>query len=163
MFCQLGLILMICVPGLVFSGTENAGSRFHVLRSQTHFRRCRVRRLPFSCFASPELIFDGTKGVGSRFHVFRYRTRFRRYGGRRVSISCFVLPDSFSAVPTAPGPVFMFCAPKLIFDGTKGVGSGFHVLRLCDPFSRAPHRRWAMGCGRRTRRSLPSVHLFNAG
>jgi hypothetical protein len=34
---------------------------------------------------------------------------------------------------------------------------------VCDPFSRAPHRRWAMGCGRRTRRSLPSVHLFNAG
>jgi hypothetical protein len=32
---------------------------------------------------------------------------------------------------------------------------------LCDPFSRAPHRLWAMRCGRRTRRSLPSVHLFN--
>jgi hypothetical protein len=37
------------------------------------------------------------------------------------------------------------------------------LINLCDPFSRAPHRRWAMGCGRRTRRSLPSVHLFNAG
>jgi hypothetical protein len=36
------------------------------------------------------------------------------------------------------------------------------VMLVCDPFSRAPHRLWAMGCGRRTRRSLPSVHLFNA-
>jgi precorrin-3B methylase len=35
--------------------------------------------------------------------------------------------------------------------------------KVCEPFSRAPHCRWAMGCGRRTRRSLPSVHLFNAG
>jgi hypothetical protein len=36
--------------------------------------------------------------------------------------------------------------------------------RVCDPFSRAPHRRLvAMGCGRRTRRSLPSMHLFSAG
>jgi Domain of unknown function (DUF4413) len=34
---------------------------------------------------------------------------------------------------------------------------------VCDPFSRAPHRLWAMGCERRTRRSLPSVHLFSAG
>jgi hypothetical protein len=37
------------------------------------------------------------------------------------------------------------------------------TAQVCDPFSRAPHRLWAMGCGRRTRRSLPSVHLFNAG
>jgi hypothetical protein len=37
---------------------------------------------------------------------------------------------------------------------------------VCDPFSRAPHRLpvvLAMGCGRRTRRSLLSVNLFNAG
>jgi hypothetical protein len=39
-----------------------------------------------------------------------------------------------------PGPVFMFCAPRLVFDGTEGIGSRFHVLRsrgldfmFCDP------------------------------
>jgi hypothetical protein len=146
----------------------------------------------------------------SYFHVLRSRTRFRRYRGRRVSFSCFVLPDLFLAVPRASGPVFMLCAPGLVFDGTEVVGSRFYVLRsrtcfsryrghqvqflcfpryfwqyrgsrlpfscfallesfsavLCDPFSRAPHRLpmvLAMRCGRRTRRSLLSVHLFNAG
>jgi hypothetical protein len=28
----------------------------------------------------------------------------------------------------ASGPVFMFCAPELIFGGTEGVGSHFNVL-----------------------------------
>jgi hypothetical protein len=34
-----GPILMSCSPGIVFSGAECVGSRFHVLRSRTHFRR----------------------------------------------------------------------------------------------------------------------------
>jgi hypothetical protein len=76
---------------------------------------------------TPGLIFGGTGGVGSRFHVLRARTRFWRYQGRQVLFSCFVLPDSFSTVPMASGPVFMFCAPGLIFGGTEGVGSHFHV------------------------------------
>jgi hypothetical protein len=135
-------------PGLVFRGTEVVGSRFHVLLPRTRFRRCRVHRVPFSCFARPEsfsaalrasgpvfkfyapgLVFIGTKGVGSRFHVLRPHTHFRRCRVHRVLFSCFARPDSFSAVPTASGPVFKFCLPGLVFSGTEGVGSRFHVLR----------------------------------
>jgi hypothetical protein len=68
---------MFCAPELVFGGTKGAGSHFHVLRSMTRFRRRRVRRVPFSCFARPELFFGGTEGVGSHLHVFHFRTRFR--------------------------------------------------------------------------------------
>jgi hypothetical protein len=57
------------------------------------------------------------------------RTRFRQYRGRQLPFSCFAFPDSFSAIPRALGPVFFFCAPELVFGGTVGVGSRFHVLR----------------------------------
>jgi hypothetical protein len=91
---------------------------------------------PVFMFCAPGLIFDGTEGVGSRFHVLRARTNFRRYGGHRVLFSCFVLPNSFSAVPSALGPVFMFCAFRLIFGGTEGVRSRIHVLRSHTRFRR---------------------------
>jgi hypothetical protein len=157
---------MFCAPRLVFGGAESVGSRFLVLCSRSRFRRCRVRRVPFSCLAFPDsfsavpsssrpvflfyapvLIFDGIEGVVSRFHVLRSRTHFRRYRGRqvlfhvlishtrfrryrerRVPFSCFPRPDSFSAVPRASGPVFMFCVPGLIFGDIECVGSIFHVL-----------------------------------
>jgi hypothetical protein len=80
-------------------------------------------------FSAPGVVFDGSVGVGSRFHVLRYRTRFRRYRGRRVPFSCFALPNTFSAVPRASRPIFMFSAPGVVFDGSVGVGSRFHVLR----------------------------------
>jgi hypothetical protein len=159
---------MFCAPGLVFGGTEGVGSRFHVLRARTHFRRYLGRRVPFSCFplpdlfstvlsasgpvfmfCSPGLVFDGTECVGSRFHVLLSGTRFRRYRGRRVPFSCFSLPDSFSAVPSASGPVFMFCAPVLIFFGTEGVASRFHVLR-------------ARTCFRYTEGVRSRFHVFRA-
>jgi hypothetical protein len=180
-----GPVLMFCVPGLIFGGTEGVGSRFHILRALTHFRQCLVRRVTISCFArpfsfleepralgpvfmfcspdsfsavprafspvlmfcppdsfsavprasgpvfmfcAPGLIFGCIEGVGSFFHVKRARSRFWRYRGRRVSFLCFALPDSFSAVSRAFDPAFMFCALGLIFGGTKGVGSRFHVL-----------------------------------
>jgi hypothetical protein len=150
---------MFCAPRLVFGGTESVGSCIRVLRSRTLFRRYRWCQVPFSCFAfrdsfsavlrvsgpvfmfcAPGLFFDGTEGVWSRLHVWRARTRFRRYGGRRVPFSCFVLPNSFSAVPSALGPVFMFCASRLIFGGTKGVGSRIHVLRSRTRFRRYRRR-----------------------
>jgi hypothetical protein len=87
----LGHVLMFCAPGLIFGGTEGVGSLFHVLRAG--------------------LIFSGTEDVRSRFHVLRSRTCFQRYRGRRVPFSCFACSESFSAVPRASGPVFMFSAP----------------------------------------------------
>jgi hypothetical protein len=138
-----------CALGLIFGGTECADSLFQVLHSRTRFRRCRVRRVPFSCFALPDSfsavpkasgpvfmfcapvhIFDGTEDVGSRFHVLRFRTPFWRYRGRRVLFSYVVLLDTISTVPRASGPFFMFCAPRLLFGGIEGVGSRFHVLRV---------------------------------
>jgi hypothetical protein len=132
----------------VFGGTEGVRPRFYVLRPRTHFRRYRGRRVPFSCFALPdsfsavprasgpvfmfcalEHVFGGNEGVGCLFHVLRSRTHFRRHRGRRVPFSSFVRPTSFSTAPRASGSVFMFCAPGLIFVGTEGAGSRFHLLR----------------------------------
>jgi hypothetical protein len=146
---------MYCAPGLIFGDTWGVWSRFHVLRSRTHFRRCRGRRVPFSCFAlpnsfstvarascpvfmfcAPGLVFGGSEGVVSRFHILRSRTRFGRYRGRQVPFSCFALPDLFSTVPRASGLVFMFCAPAIIIGGTEGVGSHFHVLLSRTHFGR---------------------------
>jgi hypothetical protein len=131
-----------------------------VLRARTHFQRYRGRWVSFSCFAlsdsysavprasglvfmfcAPELIFGGTYGVGSRFHFLRSRTLFLRCGGRRVPFSCFELTDSFSSVLLALGPVFLFCVPVLIFDGSEGVGCRFNVLRSRTNFRRYRGRR----------------------
>jgi hypothetical protein len=87
-----GPVFMFCAPGHVFGGTESVESLFHVLRSRTSFRRCRVRRVldSFSAvsmasgyvfmfcapglvfmFYTPGLVFGGAKCVGSCFHVLR--------------------------------------------------------------------------------------------
>jgi hypothetical protein len=156
-----GPIFMFCAPGLVFGGTEGVESRFHVLRARTHFRRYRGRWVSFSCiaipdtfsavrrasglvftFCAPGYVIDGVTGIRSHFHILRFRTRFRWYRGRRVPFSCFVLPDSFSAVPSASGPVFMFCAHGYVFGGTEGVGSRFPVLRTRTHFRLYRGRRF---------------------
>jgi hypothetical protein len=79
------------------------------------------------------LIFGGTEGAISNFHILCFGTHFWLYLGCRVQFSCFVLHDSFSTVPRASGPDFMFCAPGYFFVGTEGAGSSFHVLlsRTC--------------------------------
>jgi hypothetical protein len=84
---SLGPVFLFCAPVLVFGGSEGVGSRSHVLRAQIHFRRYRGRRVPFSCVALVDLFTA----------VLRESCLF----------SCFVLSDSFSAVPSASGPVFM--------------------------------------------------------
>jgi hypothetical protein len=111
-----GPSFMFCAHGHIFGNTEGIGSRFHVLRARTHFRRCR--------------------GRGSRFHVFRARSHFQRYRGRGVPFSFFPLPDSFSVIPSASVPVFMFCTPILVFGGTEEVGTRFHVFRARTHFRR---------------------------
>jgi hypothetical protein len=149
------LIFLFFVPGLIFGGTEGAGSCFHVFCAWTHFRRYRGRRVSISCFALPdsfsavtrasvsifmfcalELVLGDNEGVGSCFHILRYQTRVRRYRGRRVPFSCFALPESFSTVPRASGPIFMFCTPGHVFGGPEGVKSRIHVLRYRTRFWR---------------------------
>jgi hypothetical protein len=58
----------------------------------------------------PGLVFDGIEGVGSTFHILRSLTHFWRYRGHRAHFSCFALSDSFSSVPRASDPLFMFYA-----------------------------------------------------
>jgi hypothetical protein len=111
-----GAVFMFCALGLIFGVTGGVAYRFHILRFRTHFRRYRGRRFSFQ--------------------VLRARTRFRGYRGRKAPFSCFGRPNSFSAVPLASGPVFIFCAPKLIFCGTEGVPSCFHVFRSQTYFRR---------------------------
>jgi hypothetical protein len=109
----------------------------------------------FFMFCAPGLVFGGTEGVGFLFHVFCVCTHFRSYRGCRVPFSCFACSNSFAAVSSASGPVFMFCAlvlifssiegvgpvfifcaPALVFSGTVGVGSRFHVFRSRTTFWR---------------------------
>jgi hypothetical protein len=141
-----GPVFMFCAPRLIFDGTEGVGSRFNVLRARTGFRRYRGRLVLFFMFCAPGLVFGGTEDVRSRFHVSRSRTCFWPYRGRHVSFSCFSLLDSFSAISRALGPVFMFCAPGLVFSGTGGVGSLFHVLSARTGFRRYRGRRAPFSC-----------------
>jgi hypothetical protein len=156
---------MFCAPRLIFYGTVGVGSLFHVLRTRTHFHRYRGRRVPFSCFACPDsssaiprasdpvfmfyapgLVFGGVECVGSSFHVLRSRNRFRRYRGRQVPFTCFAIPDSFSTVLRAAGLDFMFGAPGLVFGGTEGVRSRFHVLLVRTRFQLYRGRRVSFTC-----------------
>jgi hypothetical protein len=132
------------------------------------FRRYRWARVPFSSpaprdtfsavpsasgqvfmFCAPGHVFGGTECVGSHFHVLRSLKRlnsFRRYRGCRIPLSFFALPDTFSAVRSASVPVLMFCALGLIFDGSEGVGSCFHVLRPRTHFWRYRGPRVPFSC-----------------
>jgi hypothetical protein len=123
-----GPVFMFCAPELIFNGVTCVGSGLHVLL-RFSFSAVQRARGPVFMFCVPELIFGGTEGVEFRFHVLRSRTRFGQYRGRRVSFLCFELSDSFSTVPRASGPIFMFCALGLVFSGTEGVRFLFHVLR----------------------------------
>jgi hypothetical protein len=160
-----GPVFTFCAPGLIFFGTEGVRYHFDVLRAQTRFRPYRGCRVSFSCYAHPDLfsavpgasglifmfcapgiVFGGTEGGVSCFHVLHARTCFRPYRWRRATFSCFARPDSFSAVPRASGPVFMFCSPGLVFSGFDCVGPLFHVLRSWTSFRLYRGRRVRFSC-----------------
>jgi hypothetical protein len=116
MFCAPALVSVFGAPGHVLGHIEGVRSRIHVSRSRTCLRRCRGSRVPFSCFTLPDL--------------------FWAVGGRLVSFSCFALQNLFSAVPRAPGPVFMFCALETVFGRSEVIGSYFYVLHSWTRFRR---------------------------
>jgi hypothetical protein len=158
---------MFCAPGLIFGGTEDVGSDFQVLRSRTHFRRYRRRRVQFcaprlifgvlraSCpvlmFFAPGPVFGGTDGVRFRFQIVHSRIYLWAYRGCRVPYSCFALPNSFSWVSTLSGPFFMFCAPRPVFVGTDDVGFRFQVLHSRTHFRRCRGRGVSISYFARTR------------
>jgi hypothetical protein len=132
-------LFLFCAPGLVLGGTEGVNPIFMFCPPRLVFGGAGAEGVgvPFSCFAlpnsfsavprssgavfwfcAPALFFGVTEGVGSGFHDLRCRARFRRYRGRLVPFTCNELPNSFSAVPRASGPVFMFCVPGRVLGGT---------------------------------------------
>jgi hypothetical protein len=117
-----GPIFMFYAPGLAFGGIEGVGSHFHVLCASTRCWLYRGRRLPFSYFARSNW--------------------FSAVPMASAPIFIFALPDTFSAVRRALVPVIMCCAPGLFFDGSKGVGSNFHVLRTRTIFRQYQGRRF---------------------
>jgi hypothetical protein len=183
-FCASGLIFSgtegVCAPVRVFGGMKVVESSFHDLGSRTCFRRYGGCRVLLSCLALPNtfspvmrvpnavfmfcalgVISRGTEGVRSRFHVLHARTHFRRYPGNPEPISYFALSDMFSAIPSASGHVFTFCAPRMVSvvpratglvlmlgavfmfcalrvvsRGTEAVGCLFHILRSRTLFRR---------------------------
>jgi hypothetical protein len=141
-----GPVFFFCAPRPIFDGTNDVRSCFHVLRSRTHFRRYRGRRVPFLCFALPDPFSAVPAASGPVFMFCAPGLGFRRYRGRRVLFSNFVLSDPYTVVSSAPGSVLMFCAPKPIFSVINGVGSHFHVLRPRTLFRRYRGRRVPFSC-----------------
>jgi hypothetical protein len=127
---------VLSATGLGGGGTEGDGSRFYVLRSRTHFRRYRGRRVSFSCFARPDSFSAVPRALGPFFMICAPRLIFGGNEGVGSHFLVFSRSDSFSAVLRATGPVFMFCAPGPVFGGTEGVRSRFHVLHSRTRFQR---------------------------
>jgi hypothetical protein len=120
---------------VLYSSGANVYPNSHLFGKRNHIFFYRV-----FIFCAPGLVVGGVECVGSHFHVLHAQNHFRRYQGRRFPFSCFALPNSFSAVPRVSDPVFMFCAPGLVFGGIEGVETRFHVLH-----SRTRFRRYR-GC-----------------
>jgi hypothetical protein len=137
-----GPVFIFCAPGIIFGGPKGVGFRFSCFALLDLFSAVRRASILIFMFCAPGLAFGVTEGVGSHFHILRSRTHFRRYQGRRVPFSCFARPDSFSAVPRALCPVFIFCAPGLFLGGIEGVRSRFHALCASTHFRRYRGRRF---------------------
>jgi len=155
-----GPVFKFYPPGPVFCVSQCVGSHFHVFRSGTRFWLNRVRRVPFSRFTYPDAlsaspsapgpvftfcapgrVFGVTESVGSHIHVLHSRTRFWLNRVRQVPFLSFALRGTFSALPSASGPVFTFCVPGRIFGVSEWVGSHFLVLRSVTRFRHNRVRR----------------------
>jgi hypothetical protein len=64
--------------------------------------------------------------------------------------------ESFSTVPRASNPVFIFSAPGLVFGDAESVDSRFHILRALTRFRRYRGRRLLFSCFARPN-SFPTV------
>jgi hypothetical protein len=129
-----------------FSAPPSHGVPFSCFARPDSFSAVPRASCPVFMFCAPGLIFGDTEGIRSRFHVLRARTHFRRYRGRWLPFLSFARSNSFSAVPSACCPVFMFCVPGLIFCFTEGVVSPFHDLYARTRFQRYRGRRLSFSC-----------------
>jgi hypothetical protein len=86
-------------------------------------------------FYVPGHIFGSAEGDGSCFPDLRSRTHFQRFRGRRVPFSSFAHTYLFSAVSWASTPIFLFCAPELVFGWYRGRWVPFLCFALTDSFS----------------------------
>jgi hypothetical protein len=124
---------MCCAFGLIFGGIEGVGSRFCVLRFLISCQRYRGRRLWFSCNALPDSFstvpFLAIPRAPGPIFILSLLDPFSAVPRASGPIFILSLPNPFSAVPSVRGRVLIFCAPGLIFGGTEGAGSRFHVLR----------------------------------
>jgi hypothetical protein len=108
-----GLVFLFCATGC---STEGVGSSFHVLQSQTHFRRFFGRRVQFSYFKLPDSFWAVPRASGQGLMVCASEPFFDSTEGARSS--------------------FHVLAPRLILDGTEGDGYNFNVLRSQTHFGR---------------------------
>jgi hypothetical protein len=145
-FTLLDSFSCFALPDPFPSEPSASGSIFFFFSLQNSFSAVPRASGPVLMFCASRLVFDGTEGTRSSFHVLGSRTHFRRYRGRRVPFSCFALADSFLAEPRASSLILMFCAAGLIFGGTKGVRSLFHVLRSRTRFRQYIGRRVPFPC-----------------
>jgi hypothetical protein len=107
---------MFCASVLIFSGTDDAQSSFHVLPPGLIFGGTKDIGVSFLCFAIPDSFWAVPRASGSVFIFCAFGLIFDSTDGARFS--------------------FMFCASGLIFDGIEGAGSQFYFLRSRTHFGR---------------------------
>jgi len=102
-------VFKFCAPGRVFDVDKRVGTRLHVLRSPTLFRRFRAHQDPFSLFALPYKLSALPSASGT--------------------ILTFCDPGRVLDVTEGVGPFYKFCAPGCVLGVTEGVKSCLQVLR----------------------------------
>jgi hypothetical protein len=135
------LVFMLCAPGLFLAVTEGVVSRFHILRSRTHYRQYRRRHVPFSSFAIKNsfltiprasglvfmfcdigLFLGGIEAVGARFQVLRSRTHFGGIEGIRSRFHVLCSRTSFRQYRGRRVPFSSFSLPDSFLTVPKASG-----------------------------------------